>query len=74
MAVGAREIMRDGKDAIIMRVGHGRKHAKIVIKLDPSDTYSVRYVEIKGGQIVKDETVEMVYCDNLGDVVRGMVK
>lgn len=76
MAIGARAFVKDGKNALIMRVGSGSKLAKVVITLDADDTYSVRYVVMSSRalKITHDETLSGVYCDSLGQVVRSMVR
>lgn len=73
MACGARDFVQDGAQ-LIFRVGTGRKLAKVVVTLDPCDTYTVRYLEMnrKTFAFTVDESVEGVYCDNLGETVRRM--
>ena len=73
MACGARDFVKSN-DELMFRVGSGRKLAKIVITLDPSDTYTVRYVEVsrKDFRITKEEVVSDVFCDMLGEVVRKL--
>ena len=73
MAVGARDFVKDGAQ-LIFRVGNGRKLAKVVVTLDPSDTYSVRYLEMnrKTYAFTVDESVAGVYAEDLGAVVRRM--
>jgi len=73
MSCGARDWVLDG-DAVMFRVGPGRKLRKLIITLDPMDTYTVRFVEMnrKTYEIVADETVEGVGDHNIGAVVRRM--
>ena len=75
-ACGARDFVKDGS-TLMFRVGSNRKLAKIVIKLEADDSYSVRYVELSKrmktfGKKLVDEKVEGIYCDNIGAVVRKM--
>ena len=74
MAVGARDFMLDG-NSLQFRVGAGRKLNKLIVTLEPTDTYSVRYVEMTRSpkfKIVKDETETDVYAESIGAVVRRM--
>ena len=76
MACGARDFIGDReKRSLMFRVGPSGRLRKIIVTLDPSDTYSVRYVEMKRSPsyaVVVDETKTGVYCDQLGAVVRKM--
>lgn len=74
MACGARDFVADTKNNTLMfRVGSKRGvTAKVIVTLSPSDTYTVRYVETRKYEIIRDEAVDGVCCDNLGEVVRKM--
>jgi hypothetical protein len=71
MAVGAREFVRD-ENSLMFRVSRGMQ--KLIVTLEPDDTYSVRYVKMKARtyEVVADETVAGVYADNIGAVVRRL--
>jgi len=73
LAVGARDFIADGQQ-LIFRVGNGRRLAKMVVTLDGSDTYTVRYVEMdrKTYRFVKNEQREGVFCEDIGATVRDM--
>lgn len=73
MACGARDFVLDGA-SLIFRVGSSRKLRKLVVTLTPADDYTVRFVELsrKTYEVTADETVDGVYCDNIGDVVRRL--
>lgn len=75
MAVGAREFTRDTPNGIMFKVGSKRgKLEKLVVRLREDDTYSVQYVRLntKNYKFEANETLEGVYCDNIGRVVRTM--
>jgi hypothetical protein len=73
MACGARDFSFDGSK-LMFRVGSGRTLAKVIVTLEPDDTYSVRYCEmaLRTYEVRKNEQVEGVYADNLGVVVRRL--
>lgn len=74
MACGARDFVT-GPDSLAFRAGSKRGIvAKVIVTLDPDDTYTVRYVAMKARtyEIVTDESVSMVYADSLGATVRQM--
>lgn len=72
MACGAREFSFDSS-SLMFRVGSRRGvTAKMIVTLDPTDTYSVTYVEIRKFKVTKKETISDIYCDHLGEVVRSM--
>jgi len=53
---------------------NGNSH-RITVTLDPSDTYTVRHIKVSRktlGFTVVEEASD-VYCDNLSEVVYGMV-
>lgn len=73
-ACGARDFAGDS-DSLMFRVGSKPKILeKIIVKLNPSDTYSVRYVAMRKGsyEVFAEEKIEMVYADQLGGIVRKM--
>lgn len=73
-AVGARDFVRD-TDCLMMRVGSKRGRVeKLIVTLDPSDTYSVRYVAMRTRdfEMLVDESESGVYAERLGEVVRRM--
>lgn len=74
VACGARDFMLDlENNAVMFRVGSKcGVTAKIIVALDASDTYTVRYIEFRKYELVKDELVEGVYADTIGEVVRNM--
>lgn len=74
MACGAREFV-GGPTSLVFRVGSKRSLVeKVIVTLDPSDTYSVRYVAMRPRtfEVLTDETRADVYADQLGAVVRKM--
>jgi hypothetical protein len=75
MAVGARDFTVDRTtQTLAFRVGSKRGVvAKLVVTLDASDTYTVRYWAMgRGLRTTADESVSGVYADQLGAVVRKM--
>ncbi len=66
MSCGARNFVGT-QDGLIFNVGPGNKN-KIVIRLDPSDTYTVAYHY----GFTKVEEVDDVYVDSLNTVVRRL--
>jgi hypothetical protein len=73
MGCGARDFVT-GENELSFRVGSSRKLSKIIISLDYSDTYVVRYVEMKNKtyEVVKDEVRTDVHVEEIGRVVREM--
>ena len=73
MACGARSPLGDGNELSFV-VLNGNSH-RITVTLDPSDTYTVRRIKVSRktmGFTVVEEASD-VYCDNLSEVVYGMV-
>lgn len=76
MAVGAREWRFEGESALTFRVGSGRGHIKmIIVRLDPDDTYTVRYTETSARTyaLVNSREISDVYAEQLGQIVYSMV-
>lgn len=74
VACGARDFL-GGPDSLSFRVGSKRGQIeKVFVTLDPDATYTVRYVAMKARtyEILIDESVSVVYADNLGATVRRM--
>ncbi|MFA6299178.1 MAG: hypothetical protein WC642_08430 [Nocardioides sp.] len=73
-AIGARNFVA-GESTLHFNVLRGSS-TKVVVTLDPTDTYTVELVDIgnrRNGYAMKTlETVAFVYCDQIGDVVRSM--
>lgn len=69
MAIGARDMMY-GDDSLTMRVGSSNVTRHIRIRLDPNDTYSIRYTSInrRNFDVIELENAAGVYCDNLSEV------
>lgn len=74
MALAARDFLKDGANRLIFRVGPKSKLAKVVISLDASDTYTVRYVELskKTYATTRDEEQSFVYADQLSATLRAL--
>lgn len=47
------------------------KFNKIRVTLDAMDTYTVRFIKVGRGGIVRDESLEMVYADNLKAIIES---
>lgn len=73
MAVGARDFVKD-ESSLMFRVGSPSKLSKVIITLEADDTYSVRVCVMnkKTYEVVLDETVDQVYAERVGAVVREM--
>lgn len=76
--LGARDIVysTDG-GYVMMRIGAGNPHRKLIIKLRPSDTYGVEIGQLKKHDGLPEffsEAVceDMIYGDSLREVVRSM--
>lgn len=76
MAVGARVFVGDAAERSLMfQVGSKRGLLeKVIVTLEPSDYYSVRYVAMrkKDYATLADETRDFVPAESLGAVVRVM--
>lgn len=69
---GAKSLCGD-KDALSFKLpSQGGKTRGVLIRLLPSDTYSMKLFEMRRLEIVRDETREGIYCDNLRDVFTSM--
>jgi hypothetical protein len=68
MACGAREPIAISDHALSFKVG--AKGERIVVRLDPSDTYTVQ--RLGRAAKVKEETSD-VYAEDLSDIVYHMV-
>jgi hypothetical protein len=42
------------------------------VTLDPSDTYTVKFLKIRGAKVTEIETREMVYCDTLQSTFKAV--
>jgi hypothetical protein len=75
MACGARDIVYDDKNGMVMfRVGGGRTLRKVIVKLTPADTYSVERGHLNRNtyEWVVDEQEHDVYAEQLGATVRRL--
>jgi hypothetical protein len=73
MACGARSPLGSG-NTLTFVVLSGKQY-RIEVTLDPSDTYTVRYIKLSSrgtGFHVLEEATD-VYCDNLSEVIYHMV-
>ena len=81
MACGAREIITaeagdsvDPRPFVMFRIG-GRALRKVIVRLDPSDTYSVELVAINrktwDSEIIEDAS--LIYADQLSETIYRMV-
>ena len=70
MACGARDavLLENGVQFTVLR----SKSTKIVVKLDPSDTYTVQFVRIRKFVSVVVEEKSDVYVDMLNEVIYRM--
>lgn len=76
MAVGARTFVSDSEARSLMfQVGSKRGVLeKVIVTLEPSDYYSVRYVAMrkKDYEVIAEEALDFVHAEALGQVVRSM--
>jgi len=76
MAVGARTFVSDSEARSLMfQVGSKRGLLeKVIVTLEPSDLYSVRYVAMrkKDYSVTAEETVDFVHAEALGSTVRKL--
>lgn len=75
MACGARDVVHDDPNGMVMfRVGSGPVLRKVIVKLMPSDTYSVErgHLNRDSYEWVVDEQEHDVYADQLGATVRRL--
>ena len=62
---GAKNLLDHG-NGLSMKIGRnaqGVSHVKII--LDPSDTYSVQFLSVRGVKVTEKATMEGVYADQL---------
>lgn len=60
-------------DGLMFRVGRNAKGvSKLVIRLDPSDTYTVQAWRLRGADPTLLEEVSDVYVDSLHDVIERL--
>ena len=53
----------------------GLKFKGIVkVTLEPSDTYTVKFIKVKKTEVTIKHTIENVYCDELADVIDNYVE
>lgn len=71
MITGAKDLV-GSDDALMMKLPRGAKGNKLVIKLDPSDTYTLTLYNFRNLEMKKIKEVEMVYVDMLLDVFESM--
>lgn len=71
MEMGLREFLRDG-NSLTMRCGWGHASARVWVTLDPSDTYTVRFLKVRNTVVTTLAEVSDVYCDVLNDVLVSM--
>ena len=57
---------------LIFKVNGGSRGWKMCISLEPSDTYTVRLMAVRGGTCKLLDVAEGVYCDMLQSVVETM--
>lgn len=76
MAVGARTFVGDsGARSLMFQVGAKRNVLeKVIVTLEPSDLYSVRYVAMRkrSYEVIADEEASFVHAESLGATVRKM--
>lgn len=70
MACGARQALGlpDGIQFTVLR----SKSTKIQVTLDPSDTYTVKYIRMRKFEAIVVEEKSDVYVDNLNEVIYRM--
>jgi hypothetical protein len=76
MACGAREarVDVDGTRPYLyfrVTIRSGVRHT-IQVWLEPSDTYTVKLLAMRGFDIKTEEEAEDIYCDNLSEVIYRM--
>lgn len=70
--MGAKNLMGDEK-GLTFRVGRNPKSVThVIVKLEPDDTYTVKTVRVRGHKLTELAELEMVYCDNLRNVIGDM--
>lgn len=56
-------------DALTFRVRGSPKVSHVTVRLDPSDTYTLRFCRVRGTRVAEVAEVSFVYCDQLRDVI-----
>lgn len=70
--IGARDLVGTS-DSLAFRIGRNAKAInKLVIRLDPSDTYTVQAWRLRGTNAILVEEMSDVYCDMLHDVIERL--
>ena len=71
-SMGAREKYHfsEPHPGVQFRCGPARPHCKVRIMLEPSDTYRVQLVKVKGVEAVTVAELDDVYEDRLADILR----
>jgi len=68
---GAKNFVHDSNNnSIGFRIGRGAKDSinYVQVTLDPSDTYTMTFMRIRGAKVTEVESVSDVYCDQLQTV------
>jgi len=68
---GAKNFVHDSKrNSVSFRIGRGAKDSinHVTVTLDPSDTYTMTFMRIRGAKVTEVESVSDVYCDQLQTV------
>jgi hypothetical protein len=69
MMMGAKNLMASDT-SLQFKVGRNAKGVtNIVIRLDPSDTYTVRFARVRGSKITDLAVISDVYADSLHVVI-----
>jgi hypothetical protein len=58
-------------DALLFDIRGCADFNKIEVKLSPMDTYTVRFMKLGRGSILRDVAVEGVYADSLKNVIES---
>jgi len=58
-------------DALLFDIRGCASYNKIEVKLTPMDTYTVRFIMVGRGNVIRDDSVEDVYADNLKHVIES---
>jgi hypothetical protein len=68
--MGATNVLGDER-ALQFKIGGCKKITNIRIELADDDTYTVEFWKIRGFDMTKIHTAEMVYADGLRQVIEG---
>ncbi len=72
MACGAREPMGDANSLTFRVTIKPNQRHKIVVTLDPSDTYTVKLYSVRNGEVKVVEEADDIYCEVLSEVIYRM--